>query len=146
MLIVLFYQFFLHHDQHHFLDDQHQCKSIVISAPSGAGKTSIVNFILGKIDSIEFSVSACNRQQRPAEVNGKNYHFLSTPDFKEKIDKGLFLEWEEVYPNQFYGTLFSSVTTILVPTVIVYKKGVEVDRKVGGVPESHMKEFLDKNI
>ncbi len=89
-----------------------QGKSIVISAPSGAGKTSIVNFILAKIDSIEFSVSACNRPQRPAEVNGKNYHFLSTSDFKEKIDKGLFLEWEEVYPDQFYGTPFSSVKTI----------------------------------
>ena len=63
-----------------------QGKSIVISAPSGAGKTSIVNFILAKIDSIEFSVSACNRPQRPAEVNGKNYHFLSTSDFREKID------------------------------------------------------------
>ena len=89
-------------------------KSIVISAPSGAGKTSIVNFILAKINSIEFSISACNRKQRPDEVNGKNYHFLSNSDFKEKIDKGLFLEWEEVYPDQFYGTPFSSVTTIWV--------------------------------
>ncbi|MDC1063263.1 guanylate kinase [Flavobacteriales bacterium] len=87
-------------------------KSIVISAPSGAGKTSIVNFILAKINSIEFSISSCNRKQRPAEVNGKNYHFLSTSDFKEKIDKGFFLEWEEVYPDQFYGTSFYSVTTI----------------------------------
>ena len=87
-------------------------KSIVISAPSGAGKTTIVNFVLDKIHSIEFSVSACNRRQRSGEVDGKNYHFLSTSDFQEKINKGLFLEWEEVYQDQYYGTLISSVSTV----------------------------------
>ena len=87
-------------------------KSIVISAPSGAGKTTIVNFVLDKIHNIEFSVSACNRRQRLGEVDGKNYHFLSTSDFQEKINKGLFLEWEEVYQGQYYGTLISSVSTV----------------------------------
>ena len=87
-------------------------KSIVISAPSGAGKTSIVNYILKKIDNIKFSVSACNRKKRAGEVDGKNYHFLSTNEFNVKIKEGSFLEWEEVYPNKYYGTLNSSVNKI----------------------------------
>ena len=60
-------------------------KSIVISAPSGAGKTSIVNSLIEKIDNIKFSVSACNRKKRAGEVDGKNYHFLSTNEFNVKI-------------------------------------------------------------
>ena len=87
-------------------------KSIVISAPSGAGKTSIVNSILKKIDNIKFSVSACNRKKRAGELDGKNYHFLSTNEFNVKIKEGSFLEWEEVYPNKYYGTLNSSVNEI----------------------------------
>ena len=87
-------------------------KSIVISAPSGAGKTSVVNSLVEKIDNIEFSVSACNRKKRAGEVDGKNYHFLSTNEFNVKIKEGSFLEWEEVYPNKYYGTLNSSVNEI----------------------------------
>ena len=87
-------------------------KSIVISAPSGAGKTSIVNYLINEMTSLEFSVSACNRKKRKDEIDGKHYHFLETEDFKTKINSGLFLEWEEVYPNQFYGTLLSSVEEI----------------------------------
>lgn len=87
-------------------------KSIVISAPSGAGKTSIVNYLINEMAPLEFSVSACNRTKRKDEIDGKHYHFLETEDFKYKIDSGLFLEWEEVYPNQFYGTLLSSVEEI----------------------------------
>ena len=87
-------------------------KSIVISAPSGAGKTSIVNYLINEMSSLEFSVSACNRKKRKDEIDGKHYHFLETEDFKTKINSGLFLEWEEVYPNQFYGTLLSSVEKI----------------------------------
>ena len=87
-------------------------KSIVISAPSGSGKTSIVNFLLADFDELEFSVSACNRKKRQNEVNGKNYHFLKTSDFKNKISQGAFLEWEEVYLNKFYGTLISEVDRI----------------------------------
>ena len=87
-------------------------KSIVISAPSGAGKTSIVNYLINEMTSLEFSVSACNRKKRKDEGDGKHYHFFLTIDFKTKINSGLFLEWEEVYPNQFYGTLLSSVEEI----------------------------------
>ena len=87
-------------------------RSIVISAPSGAGKTSIVNFLLKEINDLEFSVSACNRERRHNEINGEHYYFMATEDFKEKISQNLFLEWEEVYPNQFYGTLLSSVDNI----------------------------------
>ena len=87
-------------------------KSIVISAPSGAGKISVVNSLVEKIDNIKFSVSACNRKKRAGEVDGKNYHFLSTNEFNVKIKEGSFLEWEEVYPNKYYGTLNSSVNEI----------------------------------
>ena len=87
-------------------------KSIVISAPSGAGKTSIVNFLINEFSDLEFSVSACSRKKRGHEIHGKDYCFLDIEDFKNKINSGLFLEWEEVYPNQFYGTLLSSVEEI----------------------------------
>ena len=87
-------------------------KSIVISAPSGAGKTSIVNYLINEMKSLEFSVSACNRKKRKDEIDGQHYHFLETEEFKTKINSALFLEWEEVYPNQFYGTLLSSVEEI----------------------------------
>ena len=87
-------------------------KSVVISAPSGAGKTSIVNYLLKEIVDLEFSISACNRAKRHNEVDGEHYHFLETIDFKTKITEGLFLEWEEVYENQFYGTLLSTVNEI----------------------------------
>ena len=87
-------------------------KTVVISAPSGAGKTSIVNFLLSKIPSLSFSVSACSREKRSHEINGKNYYFLDVSKFKSKIDKGDFLEWEEVYPDQYYGTLNSELERI----------------------------------
>ena len=87
-------------------------KTVVISAPSGAGKTSIVNFLLSKIPSLNFSVSACSREKRLDEINGKDYYFLNISEFKSKIDKGDFLEWEEVYPDQYYGTLNSELERI----------------------------------
>ena len=87
-------------------------KTVVISAPSGAGKTSIVNFLLSKIPSLNFSVSACSREKRLDEINGKDYYFLNISEFKSKIDKGDFLEWEEVYPDQYYGTLNSELKRI----------------------------------
>jgi guanylate kinase len=58
---------------------------------------------------LEFSVSACSREPRPGEINGKDYHFLGVEGFKTKIDEHAFLEWEEVYSNNYYGTLFSVV-------------------------------------
>ena len=87
-------------------------KLIVISAPSGAGKTSIVHYLLKNIPKLSFSVSACSRKKRENEVEGKDYFFLTTDEFKDKIKKGDFLEWEEVYKDQFYGTLNSEIERI----------------------------------
>ena len=87
-------------------------KLIVISAPSGAGKTSIVHFLLKKIEALSFSVSACSRAKRENETDGIDYHFLAVEEFQKKIKNGEFLEWEEVYGNQYYGTLKSEVERI----------------------------------
>jgi len=87
-------------------------KLIVISAPSGAGKTSIVHFLLQQIDALSFSVSACSRAKRDNETDGTDYHFLGVEGFKSKISEDAFLEWEEVYENQYYGTLKSEVEGI----------------------------------
>lgn len=87
-------------------------KLIIISAPSGAGKTSIVHYLLKNIPQLSFSISACSRKKRVAEINGKDYYFLSVEEFKNKISSGAFLEWEEVYENQYYGTLKSELTRI----------------------------------
>lgn len=87
-------------------------KLLIFSAPSGAGKTTIVKHLLTKDFRLEFSISATNRPMRPNEVDGKDYHFLSTEDFREKIKNGDFLEWEEVYKGCFYGTLKSEVDRI----------------------------------
>lgn len=84
-------------------------KLIVISAPSGAGKTSIVQYLLKNIPELSFSISACSRNKRKNETDGQDYYFLDIAEFKEKIKKGDFLEWEEVYKNQFYGTLKSEI-------------------------------------
>jgi len=87
-------------------------KLIVISAPSGAGKTSIVRFLLGKTDALSFSVSACSRARRDNETDGIDYHFLTVDEFQKEIKEDSFLEWEEVYKNQYYGTLKSEVARI----------------------------------
>ncbi|MFO7878647.1 MAG: guanylate kinase [Bacteroidota bacterium] len=86
-----------------------QAKLIILSAPSGAGKTSIVKYLLKKTDKLKFSVSATNREPRAGETDGVDYHFLSTKEFKQKIDENAFVEWEEVYDGRFYGTLKSAV-------------------------------------
>ena len=88
-------------------------KLIVFSAPSGSGKTTIVRHLLGieKLN-LEFSVSATSRERRGDEVDGKDYYFLSGKEFKQKIKNGEFLEWEEVYRDNFYGTLRSEVERI----------------------------------
>ena len=87
-------------------------KCIIFSAPSGAGKTSIVKCLLETRNDLEFSVSACTREQRPNEENGKDYYFLSLEEFKDKINKGEFIEWEQVYQDQYYGTLKSEIDRI----------------------------------
>lgn len=91
---------------------EHQGKCIIFSAPSGAGKTTIVHALLEANIGLQFSVSACSRDPRPNEINGKDYHFLGVKGFKEKIKDGAFVEWEEVYTNNFYGTLKSEVERI----------------------------------
>lgn len=85
---------------------------IVITAPSGSGKTTIVRNLLEQIPELEFSISATTRNKRPHEVNGKDYYFLSVKEFEEAIAKEEFLEWEEVYPGKFYGTLKSEIERI----------------------------------
>ena len=87
-------------------------KLIIFSAPSGAGKTTIVKHLLQKGFNLEFSTSACNRQPRNNEVHEKDYYFLTTEDFKQKIENNEFVEWEEVYNGRYYGTLRSEVNRI----------------------------------
>ena len=88
-------------------------KLIVFSAPSGSGKTTIVKHLLSKEDlNLEFSISAASRAPRGEEVNGKDYYFISTEEFKKHIKAEDFLEWEEVYRDNFYGTLKSEIERI----------------------------------
>ena len=88
-------------------------KLIVFSAPSGSGKTTIVRHLLGieKLN-LEFSISATSRDKRGEEIDGKDYYFLSAKAFKNKIKSDEFLEWEEVYRDNFYGTLKNEVERI----------------------------------
>lgn len=87
-------------------------KLIIFSAPSGAGKTTIVKQLLAAGLPLSFSISACSRDKREGETDGKDYYFLSADEFKSKIEKEEFLEWEEVYPGNYYGTLKSEVERI----------------------------------
>ena len=88
-------------------------KLIVFSAPSGSGKTTLVRHLLGLENlNLEFSISATSREPRGKEINGKDYYFISTKDFKTHIKNDDFLEWEEVYRDNFYGTLKSEVERI----------------------------------
>ena len=84
-------------------------KLIIVSGPSGSGKTTIVKYLLTCNLNLFFSVSACSRKKRKNEQDGIDYYFLSIDDFKQKIQADEFLEWEEVYEDNFYGTLKSEV-------------------------------------
>ena len=89
-------------------------KLIILSGPSGAGKSTIVESLLQNEDfNLTFSISATSRKKRDDEQDGVNYHFLSIDDFKSKIEEDRFLEWEEVYKNQYYGTLKNDVSQLL---------------------------------
>jgi guanylate kinase len=87
-------------------------KCIIISAPSGAGKTTIVQALLKDMNQLAFSISACSREPRGKEENGIDYYFLSKEDFQKRITENAFLEWEEVYEGMFYGTLKSELSRI----------------------------------
>lgn len=87
-------------------------KLIIFSAPSGSGKTTIVKHLLSQNLNLEFSISATSRAPRHTEEDGKDYYFLSNDDFKSRIEKEAFLEWEEVYAGTYYGTLLSEVERI----------------------------------
>lgn len=87
-------------------------KLIIFTAPSGAGKTTIVRHLLQKFDQLAFSVSATSRAQRPGEEHGKDYYFLSVEEFREAIQSAAFAEWEEVYRGQYYGTLKKEIQRI----------------------------------
>lgn len=110
-------------------------KMIVFTAPSGAGKTTIVRHLLSTYDFLSFSVSATNRAKRKHEVDGKDYHFLSTETFKEKIQEKAFIEWEEVYEDQYYGTLKSEIDRIW-----ALEKYIVFDIEVNGA--SHIKKLF----
>lgn len=112
-------------------------KIIIISAPSGCGKSTIINALLkrGEID-MQFSVSATNRPPRDGEVHGVNYYFLTDDDFKKAISQGDFVDYEEVYPGRYYGTLKSEIARIVdgghnVVLDIDVKGGVNVKRMYG---------------
>lgn len=87
-------------------------KLIIFSAPSGSGKTTLVRHLLNKGYNIEFSVSATSRNPRVNETNGKDYYFISANEFRKKIENNEFLEWEEVYSDNYYGTLKNEVERI----------------------------------
>ncbi|MDE6371447.1 MAG: guanylate kinase [Duncaniella sp.] len=112
-------------------------KIIIISAPSGCGKSTIIKALLekGEID-MQFSVSATNRSPRPGETHGKSYYFLSDDQFSKAIEAGEFVEFEEVYPGRFYGTLKREISRITdaghnVVLDIDVKGGVNVKRMYG---------------
>jgi guanylate kinase len=86
-----------------------KAKVVIFSAPSGAGKTTLVHRLMEQVPDLAFSVSATSRAPRKGEKNGVDYYFLSVEEFKKKIEEGAFIEWEEVYPGQYYGTLKSEV-------------------------------------
>ncbi len=89
-----------------------QGKAIIVSAPSGAGKTTLVHHLLSLPLNLAFSVSACSRKKRENEQEGRDYYFLSVNEFRKKIEDDAFVEWEEVYQDHFYGTLKSETERI----------------------------------
>lgn len=87
-------------------------KALIITAPSGAGKTTLVKMLLESRNDLAFSVSACTRPKRKNEIDGKDYYFLKPEEFRAKIANNEFAEWEEVYQDMFYGTLQSEIERI----------------------------------
>jgi guanylate kinase len=110
-------------------------KCIIISAPSGAGKTTIVQALLQDMNQLAFSISACSREPRGNEQNGIDYYFLGREGFEHQIAENAFLEWEEVYDGMFYGTLKSELTRI-------WSEGKTVIFDVDVVGGIHLKQIM----
>ena len=109
-------------------------KAVIFSAPSGSGKTTIVNHLLAKRKDLEFSISATTRERRPTEIPGKDYHFLSEKDFLGKVDQGAFIEYEEVYPGIYYGTLQSELDRIWsMGNHVIFDLDVKGGAKLNGI-------------
>ena len=87
-------------------------KAIIVSAPSGAGKTTLIKHLTVALPQLEFSVSACSRQKRENETEGKDYYFITSELFRKKIEQDEFVEWQEVYEGNLYGTLKSELQRI----------------------------------
>lgn len=114
-------------------------KALVFSAPSGAGKTTLVRSLMANRADVAFSVSATNRSPRGTERDGVDYHFLTTEAFRERVDRGEFLEWEEVYDGRLYGTLREAVEQ-------VWKAGQHVVFDVDVEGGIRLKEILGDQI
>lgn len=111
-------------------------KRVICSAPSGAGKTTLLRGARQALPALRFSISATTRAPRPQEREGEHYYFFSVPQFQAGIDAGAFVEWEEVYPGTFYGTLHAELARIEaqggVPLFEVdVKGGLSLKRKFG---------------
>src|SRR3954462_6232025 len=120
-------------------------KLIIITAPSGAGKTSITRYLLSKYPKLAFSISAATREARGNERNGVEYYFISTEEFREKIRNNEFLEWEMVYEGKYYGTLKSELQRIWgmgkVPVLDIDVKGaIHIQ---GQYPHSSLSLFIE---
>jgi len=89
-----------------------QGKVLIFSAPSGAGKTTIVRYLIHELECLTFSISATTRSKRPHEIDGKDYYFLQKEDFLNRIKSGEFVEYEEVYQGTYYGTLKTEINRI----------------------------------
>ena len=113
-------------------------KYIILSAPSGSGKSTLANYLLSEVRSLSFSISSTTREMRRNEKNGIDYYFITYDEFKKNIDEGNFIEWEQVYNNDFKGTLKSEIKRL-----VDEKKNIIFDVDVvGGL---NLKKYFGKN-
>ena len=120
-------------------------KILIITAPSGAGKTSITHYLMQSFPQLAFSVSATTRKARVTETNGADYHFISEDDFKQKIQHNEFVEWEMVYEGKYYGTLKTELQRIWdmdkIPVLDIDVKGaIHVQQQF---PENSLTLFIE---